>query len=279
MKYSLLIFLVLFGLNLFAWNQILYPENTDNLRIHILDVGQGDSQLIELPGGVQILSDAGPGKEVLFELDKIIPPTDRYIDLLFISHPQVDHFGGFTDVIDSYDIGLIVYSGIEGNSDAWQEFSDKVAQKGIPVVHLSARDKIQYKNSHIDILSPEDEPYGGLNDNSLVFLLDSEGAKALFTGDIGFDVENRLIENDLDIDILKVAHHGSRYSSGLEFLRKVTPRISLIGVGDNNFGHPHGNTLGRLVSVGSEIYRTDINGLISLDIDDGMVKIETEKIE
>src|SRR3989344_7886472 len=102
MKYSSLIFLALLGLNVLAWQGIMYRLAEGPLSVYFLDVGQGDSELVVLPGGVKILTDGGPDKEVLFELDRILPATDRYIDLLVVSHAQLDHFGGLRDVLDRY---------------------------------------------------------------------------------------------------------------------------------------------------------------------------------
>lgn len=275
MKYSLLIFLVLIGFNVFVWQSVAGGER-NGLDIYFLNVGQGDSQFIKLPDGVDILIDGGPNKSVLFELAKVIPKTDKYIDLVILTHPQLDHFGGLYDVINRYKIGAFVFSGRDGEGEAWNEFREMLGAKGVNIVEVGAGDLIRYKEDSLLILSPNDEFFvkEEINESSLVALLASENSKTLFTGDIGFETENYLVEKyDLDVDVLKVPHHGSRFSSGIKFLEEVTPRVSVIGVGDNNYGHPTEAALTRLKTIGSSIYRTDKNGTVRVEIKDGILTV------
>ena len=275
MKYLSLIFLVLIGFNTFVWYHVFIGEQ-NNLDIYFLDVGQGDSQLVVLPGGVQILIDGGPNKGVLFELSKILPQTDRYIDLVVMTHPQLDHFGGLYDVVERYKIGAFIASNREGESEAWDDFIRLLDEKDIPIVLLGAGDLISFKDSSLAVLSPNEEflNHREVNESSLVLGLNSEGVSALFTGDIGFETENYLVDTyDIDTDILKVGHHGSKFSTGLNFLAEATPRISIIGVGKNRFGHPTGAALSRLRSIGSSVYRTDENGTVHLEANDGIVGV------
>jgi len=275
MKYLSLIFLVLIGFNIFVWGKVV-SGGQDNLDIYFLDVGQGDSQLIVLPGDVRLLIDGGPDKAVLFELSDVLPKTDRYIDLVMLTHAQLDHFGGLYDVIERYKIGAFISTGREGQGDAWDDFLELLNKKEIPIILVGAGDTIKYKNSIINVLSPNDELLGSreINESSLVIELESERAKTLFTGDIGFETENFLVDTyNLDSDILKVAHHGSRFSTGLNFLREVTPEVSIVGVGNNRFGHPTEAALSRLKSIGSSIYRTDENGTVYLEVKSGVLGV------
>jgi len=227
-----------------------------------------------------MLIDGGPDKSVLFELSKILPKTDRYIDLVMMTHAQLDHFEGLYDVVDRYKVGAFVSTGREGTSEAWREFEKLLAEKGVPVILLGAGDKITYKDSVFDVLSPNKEFLDNpeINESSLVLELESEGSKSLFTGDIGFVTENFLTDTyDMNLDILKVAHHGSRYSSGITFLQEATPRISVIEVGKNNtFGHPTEAALSRLKSVGTSIYRTDQDGTVRFEVKNGLVIVSTD---
>ncbi|OGY60597.1 MAG: hypothetical protein A3G58_00150 [Candidatus Colwellbacteria bacterium RIFCSPLOWO2_12_FULL_46_17] len=278
MKSLSLIFLVLIGFNLFVWYYVLTGEQ-DDLDIYFLDVGQGDSELVILPGDVRVLIDGGPDKSVLFELSQILPKTDRYIDLVVMTHAQLDHFGGLYDVVDRYKVGAFISTGREGESEAWKEFEELLQEKKIPVILLGAGDGIRYKDSNFIVLSPDQALLNNqeINESSLVVELFSEGAKSLFTGDVGFETENFLADTyDIDTDILKVPHHGSRFSSGLNFLREATPGVSIIEVGKNSFGHPTEAALSRLRSAGSSIYRTDEDGTVHLEINDGVVLISTD---
>nr|AKQ02454.1 metallo-beta-lactamase family protein [uncultured Parcubacteria bacterium Rifle_16ft_4_minimus_37647] len=278
MKSLSLIFLVLIGFNLFVWYYVLTGEQ-DDLDIYFLDVGQGDSELVILPGDVRVLIDGGPDKSVLFELSQILPKTDRYIDLVVMTHAQLDHFGGLYDVVDRYKVGAFISTGREGESEAWKEFEELLQEKQIPVILLGAGDGIRYKDSNFIVLSPDQALLNNqeINESSLVVELFSEGAKSLFTGDVGFETENFLADTyDIDTDILKVPHHGSRFSSGLNFLMEATPAVSIIEVGKNSFGHPTEAALSRLRSAGSSIYRTDEDGTVHLEINDGVVLISTD---
>jgi len=275
MRYLSLIFLALVGSNIFVWYSILSVDDS-NLNVYFLDVGQGDSELIVLPGSVKVLIDGGSDKSILFELAETLPKTDRYIDLVIMTHAQLDHFGGLYDVIDRYKVGAFVSTGREGESEAWRSFVSLLEGKGTPVVLIGAGDIISYKDNKLLALSPNEEflNHEEINESSLVLLLESEDSKSLFTGDIGFETENFLVETyDIDIDVLKVPHHGSRFSTGLSFLSEVTPEISVIEVGSNRFGHPTEAVLSRLKSVGSSIYRTDRDGTVHLKINDGIVGV------
>lgn len=284
MRYWSLSFLVLIGFNLLIWHQIVFAGDAD-LELYFLKVGQGDSEFVELPGGVQILIDGGPDKSVLFELAKVMPSGDRYIDLVIMTHPQLDHFAGLEDVVQRYKIGAFVTSGKEGESESWKSFEELLIDKNIPIVLASAGDRISYKNSLITVLAPNGELMQSkeLNDTSLVLKLESEGTKSFFTGDAGFPTENYLLSNlsssdddRLDVDVLKVAHHGSKYSTGSSFLNATTPFISIVEVGKNNYGHPVEGTLNRLKTVGSVVYRTDLNGTIHLIAKDGKIAVYPE---
>ncbi len=285
MRYWSLSFLVLLGFNLFVWFAVITGAVTE-LNLYFLKVGQGDSELIVLPDGVKILIDGGPDKSVLFSLVNAIPSTNRYIDLLIMTHPQTDHFAGFADVIERYKVGAFIATGKEGENETWDNFEKLLTEKNIPIILISAGGKIRYKDNLITVLAPNEELMKSkeLNDTSLVLKLESEGIKALFTGDIGFTTESDLLNNNrltsdvnqLDVDVLKVGHHGSKFSTGANFLAATTPLISIIEVGKNRYGHPTEATLNRLKQFGSQIYRTDENGTVRLRAKDGMIVIYPE---
>lgn len=281
MRYWSLSFLLLAGFNLFIWYGVVFGGVAD-LNLYFLNVGQGDSELIELPGGVQILIDGGPDKSVLFELAKVMPSSDRYLDLAVMTHAQTDHFAGFADIVERYKIGAIIITGREGESKTWENFRNLLEEKQIPVILVEAGDKITYKDSRFEVLSPDGELLRDkeLNESSIILRLESEGISALFTGDAGFKTENHLLStsqvNKMDVDVLKVGHHGSKYSTGANFLAATTPLISIIEVGKNNYGHPTEATLSRLKSFGNAIYRTDENGTVRLIVRDGKIAVYPE---
>ncbi len=284
MRYWSLSFLLLAGFNLFIWHQVVFGASAD-LNLYFLNVGQGDSELIELPDGVQILIDGGPDKSVLFELAKAMPSNDRYIDLLVMTHPQTDHFAGFADVIERYKVGAFITTGREGDSETWKNFEEALIGKKTPIILVQAGDKISRKDNSITVLAPGEKLMRSkeLNDTSLVLKLESGGVKALFTGDASFPTENHLLNKTssqdvlLDVDVLKVGHHGSRYSTGANFLAAATPLISIIEVGKNNYGHPTEAALNRLKQFGSQIYRTDENGTVRLRARDSKIAVYPER--
>jgi len=281
MRYLLFGFLLLIGFNILTWNTIaVHLVNADVLILRFLDVGQGDSQLVELPEGGRVLIDGGPDKETSFQLDKVLPRTNRYIDLVVLTHAEKDHLGGLGDVISRHQVGAFLWNGEGAESELWSELTKVLSERNVPTIRLGEGDKITQGQSTIRIVSPDGESLGNSNKNegSLVMILESQKIKTLYTGDIGIETENKLVnQNDLDADILKVAHHGSRFSTSIGFLEEVSPAIAIIEVGDNNYGHPHPTTLQKLEMTGVSTYRTDINGMVSLLIQNGRIGVQTEK--
>lgn len=279
MKYLSSIFLALVFLNIFVWYWIIVGAPSSALNMYFLDVGQGDGNLVVLPGGPKILIDGGPDKSVLNELDKILSPTDRYIDLVMLSHSQLDHFAGFIPALERYRVGAFLWNGRAGEISAWRELKNVLEDKEIPIIVLGAGDSIIYKGNKIAILSPDGKLINDaeLNNTTLVAELESNGVKTLFTGDIGFEVENYLTNKyDLNVDVLKVPHHGSKYSSGTNFLNEATPLISIIEVGKNKYGHPTTSAIERLTRVGSSIYRTDDKGAIHVKVKNNLINVLME---
>jgi len=280
MKYLSSIFLVLIGFNVFIWYWVFTGGVSNNLNLYFLDVGQGDSELVKLPGNVKMLIDGGPDKKVLSSLANVLPPTDRYIDFIVLSHPQLDHFSGLIPVLERYKVGAFVYNGEDGKDAAWKELINIIKDKNVPIIVLRGGDSINYKDNKLAFLSPDGEinKSSELNDTALVSELVSGGIKTLFTADVGFDVENFLVKKyDLDVDILKVGHHGSKYSTGTDFLKQITPNISIIEVGKNTYGHPTKETLNKLLGIGSSIYRNDEQGTVHIEANNGKVNVYAEK--
>lgn len=268
--------LVLLAANVFIWNAILFWNTSENIELYFLDVGQGDGQLIKFPGNVQILIDGGPGIKTLSELDKTMGPADRYIDLVILSHPQLDHFGGLIDVFRNYSVGAFIFNGQGGKALAYKDLIEAVETNGASKIILGEGDKIKYKDYVLEILSPSDKDLISkeANDGGLVIMFKATNLKALYTADIDSKLEKKLAgKYDLKADVLKVGHHGSKYSSSREFLTIVNPKVAIIEVGKNNYGHPTKAALSRLANVGSMIFRTDQDKTIKLVSDGENLKI------
>lgn len=271
-----LIFLALAAAaDVFLWFSII-AKNSDILEVYFLNVGQGDSQFVNLPGGAQVLVDGGPHGRVVRELAKVLPPLDRYLDLVILSHADLDHLSGLLEVFNRYEVGAFIFSGRGADTKEWREFANILNAKKVPVIVVGEGDKLKYNGSILTFLSPGPEflQSGAANEAALVSLLESKNAKIIFTSDIDFAVEDHLLKKyDLDADILKVAHHGSRFGTSEEFLKEATPKIAVIQVGENNYGHPTKQTLGRLADVGASVYRNDFDGTVKLEIDGAGVRV------
>lgn len=269
--------IILTAANIFVWQTIAAEIEHKNLGLYFLDVGQGDSELIDLPGGVQMVIDGGPDAKVLNSLGKVLLPTDRYIDLLVVTHPQLDHFGGLIDVLKNYKVGAVLDNGRKGTIAAYGEFEKALAENGARHVVLKEGDRIIYNESVFDVLSPDKASLASkeLNDTCLVLMLRSGNLRALYTGDIGANIEDELIRKyDLSAQILKVGHHGSKFSSDSAFLKEVDPVVSVIEVGaKNTYGHPTKQALGRLANIGSQVFRTDQSGNVKIEFDGRSLKI------
>jgi competence protein ComEC len=273
-----LIFLAVF--DFLVWKSIILNKPNSDTELYFLDVGQGDSELVILPGGVKILIDAGPNSKIVSELESVLRSTDRYIDLLVLSRPETDHFNGFIDVLKRYQVGAFIYNGRAGAAQSWKELAKIVEENKVPVFVLGQGDKIKNQDDFFEILLPNADFLRSkeLNDTSLTMKLinndEQNQIKVLFTGDIGEKNEKYLVSNfDIKADILKVGHHGSKYSSSDYFLKAVNPKISAIEVGKNYYGHPTKEVLERLALVGSQIFRTDQNNIIKLAIKGNEINI------
>ena len=265
-----------------VWYLILFSNDpAENLELYFLDVGQGDSQLVNLPTGVQILIDGGPpNSRVLSELAEVLPASDNYIDLVVMTHPQLDHFGGLIETLKKYEVGAFIGSGRKGEIDAYRELVEVLKNRKVPYVALSQGDHIRNGDNLFSVLSPNNQNLLSkeLNDTSLVLMLESGELKALYTGDIGFSVENYLAQKyDLRAQVLKVPHHGSKFSSSREFLAAIKPQAAVIGVGKNTYGHPTEQALSRLTEAGAEIFRTDQNGTIRVGLTKDKLGIFSQK--
>lgn len=284
---SFIAFFALVGTNIVVWQSIAAGEVRTGF--YALDVGQGDATLVVLRSGAKVLTDAGPPSgHVTRALETILPAGDRYIDLAIVTHPQLDHFGGFRELLQHFEIGAFIMNGRTvdqgGAKGEWDALVRDIASESIPVIVLGARDRIRIGAENIDVVSPDADfvQSGELNDTGLVALVRGNGWRTLLTADIGENVERHLVLQGIDIraDILKVGHHGSKFSSSEPFLRAVSPKAAVIEVGaGNRYGHPAPETLERLSArVGGNIFRTDRHGTVSIYFGNGAARLLTEKL-
>lgn len=279
-NYIFIIILFLIVFDFLIWAEIAFGGPNENTELYFLNVGQGDGELVVWPNDVKILIDAGPANKTAAEFSFLFSPFNRYIDLIILTHPELDHFGGLIDIIKRYKIGAFIFNGEIKDSNGFGDLEKIIQENKIKTIILSESDKIKYLENYFDVLSPsKDLSSGATNEDGLVLKLNSQNLKALFTADIGEKTEQNLIRkygDYLKADILKVAHHGSKFSSSENFLAMVSPKISVFEVGKNSYGHPNDGVMERLKNLGSKIFRTDQNGTIKISADSGKLNIFTK---
>ena len=245
-------------------------------RITILDVGQGDAILIEGSRGGRLLVDGGPDPDrLLVELDRRIPPWDRRLDAVVLSHPHEDHVAGLALLLDRYRVDRVFEPGMRGPGPGYEAWLDRLARPGAPArMSIGAGDRLTVDEVAMRVLWPvrgqvpaEPPDAGrGINNVSVVLLGVIGGRRFLLTGDVEQDVDPSLLSGGLPrVDLLKVAHHGSRTATTDAFLAAVRPRVAVASAGaDNPYGHPARPTLERLAASGARVYRTDVDGSVSV---------------
>ena len=267
-------------LNFAVWQELFLVPPAESLTVDFLNVGQGDSSLVMLPGGVKLLIDGGrPDKRGLEELTEVLPANDRYLDLVLATHNDADHLGGLVEVLKRYEVGVFLYNGRDDNNLAhFAEAMTIAAEKNIPVVSLEQGDKIKNSESVGEVLWPIPSALTqkSTNEGSVVLKLLAGEAAALFAGDIGEKTEKLLAGILSPVDILKIPHHGSKYSSSVNFLNFLQPRLAVIEVGKNSYGHPTAEVLSRLAQIGASIYRTDLDGRVTIEVLGGKLQIFKE---
>jgi len=272
-NFSLFFLGVLFFLNVISWIVVSDLKRPRGLEVNFFNVGQGDTIFIVSPTGQQILIDGGPDSGILEKLAKEMPFWDRTIDLIILTHPEADHLFGLIDVLKRYKVENILWTGIVRDIPAYQEWISLISKEGsqIKIAKLGQKIKLNPDNFiYFDILYPFNELSGqeakNSNDTSIVARLVFNNISFLFTGDITAVVEEKLIQNNLqfDADVLKISHHGSKYSTSDYFLENFLPEIAVIEVGENSYGHPTKEVLDRLEKFAIKVLRTDQNGDIKI---------------
>ncbi|MBI5754844.1 MBL fold metallo-hydrolase [Candidatus Peregrinibacteria bacterium] len=262
----------------------------DALKIHFLDIGQGDSVLIQTPSFHEILIDGGPGNAVLSQLSEVLPFFEKTIDLVVLTHPHADHLMGLLPVIQRYRVKNVLLTGVSYPSEIYDEFLREVREQGITLYFAKAdEDFLIGKTVFFDVLYPFTpllgQKFDNVNNSSIVLRVEyqgiSENFRAFFPGDVEKEVEKKLLENGIEMtaDLLKAGHHGSRTSSTEAFLSAVSPQYMAIQSGEGNqFGHPHRETLISASRRGISVFRNDLFGRITFAIGEkGEVEIVTER--
>lgn len=282
-KRLILIFTIfLVFLNVLCWKEVFILLEPKYLLVDFLNVGQGDSAFIETPEGHQILIDGGPDSSVLKKLSSLMPFWDKTIDLVILTHPESDHMQGILDVLQRYNVKYFLWTGVVKDDAENKKLAQLLNKASSPknsflaelsggrptkVLAASLGQEIKAGKVVIDVLYPFENLAGkemknSSNDAGIVSKLIFGENSFLFTGDMSSSAEKDLIGSGGNIksDVLKVAHHGSKYSTSDLFLQEANPEYAVIEVGKNTYGHPTPETLQRLEKFGIKVLRTDTNG-------------------
>jgi beta-lactamase superfamily II metal-dependent hydrolase len=254
------------------------------LRIAFITVGQGDAALITSPTGKTVLIDGGPRDAGPALVARLRAQRSRPLDLVLLTHRHADHLGGLAEVVRNLGARLYMDAPFPHPSPAYAELMRTLAAQSIPVRGAERGRRIDIGGgAWLTLLSPPEPSLTGtrsdVNANSVIVRLDYGETSALFAADAEAATERWLLQSGakLSASVLKVAHHGSHYSSGAAFLHAVSPAIAIVSVGaSNDYGHPAPDALARLAKRGARVFRTDRDGTITVELDGTHVKAQGE---
>lgn len=274
-----LIAVLLFAVNAcVGW--LLLAHHSRELRVSFLDIGQGDSILIQSPTGATMLVDGGPDRSVLRQLSNELPPWDRHVDLMVETHPDKDHISGLGDVLERYQVGMYLEPGVpDATSVSHHVMEDVAKEPGLK--HIIARRGMRVHlggGAYADVLFPDRDESNQVatNDGSVVLHVVYGATSVMLTGDLPSPYEDYLAgldssDGELSSTVLKAGHHGSKYSTDSLWLAAVHPAYVVISAGKGNpYGHPNGETLARIRQTDARIVSTMDGGTVHF-VSDGTV--------
>jgi competence protein ComEC len=257
-------------------------------RVTILDVGQGDAILVEGSRGGRLLIDGGPDPDrLLVALDRRIPPWDRRIDSVILSHPHEDHVAGLVTLLERYEVKRVLEPGMRGPGPGYAAWLREVSGSAGPIrMGIAAGDRLTVDEIGLRVLWPVRgqvplvPPDGGTGINNVSVVLAGQvgSRRFLLMGDVEEEIDPSLIAAGLErVDLLKVAHHGSRTATTQPFVDAVRPRIAVASAGSGNpYGHPTRATLDRLAASGARVLRTDRDGTVVVGFERDGLTVRTE---
>ena len=284
-KLLYLIFLLIISGLLYLYDNYYNNESIDkrivtnasgDLVVQFIDVGEADCTLIS-NNGHNMLIDAGNNRDGKLLVNYFKSIGINKFDYLITTHSHEDHIGGMDNIINSFEVNKFYIPNVSVDNMTYKEVIKSLNNKNINKETPSEDSIIELGNSKLKVLSIRDDKED-LNKDSIVLKLYYGNISLLFMGDAPSDIEHSILNKDLKSNVLRVGHHGSRYSSSANFLYKVHPEYSIISVGNNNdYGHPHKVTIDKLNRINSKIYRTDLNGTIIMSSDGNNISFKTIK--
>ena len=255
----------------------VFKENTvtDNLEVHFIDVGQADAILIKSKDE-SMLIDAGNNEDGDFLVNYLKNLGITTFKYVISTHAHEDHIGSMDDIIDNFNIETFYMPDVMTTTNTFENVLDSLQKKNYYFDTPNIGDKFNVGEGEFEVIYVGKDP-DDLNDTSIVLRLDHGNNSFLFTGDISSKVENKILNKNINVDVLKVAHHGSKTSTSTTFLKYSHPKYAIISVGENNsYNLPKDKTINRLKNIGANIYRTDELGTIIIESDGNVIQIKTE---
>ncbi len=258
-------------------------DESFDFGVYFIDVGQGDCELI-VSGDTTVLIDAGESENGVRVVNALRYLGIDRLDYVIATHPHSDHIGGLPYVIDKFEVGKVIAPRVDADktptTNVYEKFIDSVKAKGMKLTAAKAGTVYDIDGATLEILAPVGSGYSDLNDYSVVCRAVKGNTSFMFTGDASeaAELDMLLSGEDLSADLLKVGHHGSRSSSSAEFLQRVSPSVCVISCGaGNDYGHPTDEAMDRLMKYTSKIYRTDLNGTVTVYSDGEKLYVKTEE--
>lgn len=254
--------------------------STGILKVHFIDVGQGDAILVQTPAGQNLLVDAGENDYGDVVVKYLVSQGVKDLDIVVGTHTHSDHIGGLDKVIRRFPVQAVYMPKVTQNTQSFQDVLAAVKSQGLKVTTAQAGVMIPLAGVDCRVLAPVAASYEELNDYSAVIRLAYGSQSFLLTGDASSVSEDQMLNSGVNLQstVLKVGHHGSYSSSGSSFLAAVAPQFAVISLAaDNDYGYPHRVTLNRLAEAGIKIYRTDQNGTIVFSTDGNSMQVSTAR--
>ena len=253
-----------------------FTSNDGNLKVHFIDVGQGDACIIE-QNGHYMLIDAGPNSGEKNLINYIDGLGITKFDYVIGTHAHEDHIGGMDKVIKNYEIEKFLFPRSTTTTRTFESFVTELSAKNLKLYVPQVGENFEFEDSSFVVLAPNSKTYDDLNNYSIVIKFTYKNNSILFTGDAEVLSENEMLENGLDLkaDVIKIGHHGSSTSSSMKFLSAVSPKYAVICLGkDNDYGHPHKSVVDRLKALSITVYRTDEQSTIIMESDGENIKFD-----
>jgi competence protein ComEC len=265
------------ALPLLVWASALGAGPPEGLTVRFLDVGQGDAALVTSPGGVTMLVDGGPDRDLV--ATELAAAGVRRLDVVVASHPHADHIVGLPTVLARYQVGVLLRPGCPDTSADGATLARAIRDEEVPVRTPWAGEVLHVGDLRIDVLSP-DRCWSGTesdtNNDALVLRVSLGGDVVLFATEPEEPAQEQLLEAgwDLRADVLKVPHHGAATSIP-EFFEAVSPAVAVVPVGENGYGHPVPSTLAAIRDTGASVWRTDLHGTVTVTFSGGRVEVRS----